>query len=70
MVRLVKNPPASAGDTRDAGTIPESERSPGVGNDNTVQYFCLKNPMDSRAWWAIIHGVGASDTAEHTHVCV
>ena len=29
--RLVKNPPANAGDTRDVGSIPVSGRSPGVG---------------------------------------
>ena len=69
-MQLVKNPPANSGDTRDAGWIPESGRSPGAGNGNALQYFCLKNPMDSRAWWAIIHGVVALDTAEHTHVCV
>ena len=31
---MVKNPPAKAGDTRDAGSIPGSGRSPGVGNGN------------------------------------
>ena len=30
----VKNPPANAGDLRDAGLIPESGRCPGGGNDN------------------------------------
>ena len=51
---MVKNPPAIAGDT---GSVPESGRSPGEGNDNPVQYSCLENPMDREAWWAIIHGV-------------
>ena len=51
---MVKNPPAIAGDT---GSIPESGRSPGEGNDNPVQYSCLENPMDREAWRAIIHGV-------------
>ena len=36
----VKNPPANAGDTRDAGLIPGLGRSPGVGNDNPLQYSC------------------------------
>ena len=36
-----KNPPANAGDTRDAGSIPGSERSPGEGNGNPLQYSCL-----------------------------
>ena len=39
-----KNPPASAGGTRDTGSIPGSERSPGGGHGNPLQYFCLENP--------------------------
>jgi len=27
------------------------------GNDNPLQYFCLGNPMDRRAWWAVVPGV-------------
>ena len=42
MVLVVKNPAANAGDTRDSGSIPGSERSPGVGNGNPLQYSCLK----------------------------
>ena len=51
---MVKNPPANAGD---AGSIPRSERSPGEGNGNSLQYSCLGNPMDKRAWWATVRGV-------------
>ena len=29
---VIKNPPANAGDSGDAGLIPESGRYPGVGN--------------------------------------
>ena len=29
----------------------------GLGNGNPLQYFCLENPMDRRAWWATVHGV-------------
>jgi len=29
----------------------------GVGNDNPLQYSCLGNPMDRKAWWATVHGV-------------
>ena len=43
---MVKNPPANAGDVRDVGLIPGSERSPGEGNDNPLQYSCQENPMD------------------------
>ena len=52
---MVKNPPANAGDVRDEGSIPGSGRSPGEGN-NTLQYSCLKNPMDRGARQATIHG--------------
>ena len=47
MVLVVKNLPASAGDTRDTGLIPGLGRSPEEGNGNPFQYFCLENPMDS-----------------------
>ena len=54
---MVKNPPASAGDERDAGLIPGSGRFSGEGNGNPLQYSCLGNPMDRGAWWATVHGV-------------
>ena len=43
---VVKNLPASAGDVTNAGLIPESERCPGEGHDNPLQYYCLENPTD------------------------
>ena len=43
---VVKNLPASAGDTKDAGSISGSGRSPGEGNGNPLQYSCLKIPVD------------------------
>ena len=36
---MVKKLPANAGDTRDAGSIPGSERSPGEGNGNPPGKF-------------------------------
>ena len=42
---VVKNAPAHAGDTRNKGSIPGSERSRGEGNGNPLQYSCLENPM-------------------------
>ena len=51
---VVKNPPANAGDF---GSIPESGRSLGEGNDKPIQYSCLGNPMDRGAWLATVHGV-------------
>ena len=56
VVLMVKNPPANAGDVREAGSIPGSGRSPGGGNSNPFQYSCLENPMDRGAWWATVHG--------------
>ena len=55
--RVVKNPPANAGDIRDVGSIPGSGRSPGGGHGNPLQYSCLENPKDRRALWATVHGV-------------
>jgi len=46
----VKNPPANAGDIRDAGSVPGLGRSPGGGNSHPLQYSCLGNPMDRGAW--------------------
>ena len=43
---MVKNPPANAGDIRDAGSIFGLGRSPGGRHDNLLQYSCLENPMD------------------------
>ena len=56
------NPPASAGDSRDLGSIPRLGRFPGVGNGNPLQYTCLKNSMDMGAWQAIVYGVAKSQT--------
>ena len=54
---LLKNPPANAGDTGDAGLIPGSGRSPGVGKSNPLHNPCLENSMNRGAWQAMIHGV-------------
>ena len=47
---VVKNPLASVGDVRDNGSIPGSGRSPGGGHGDPLQYSCLEDPMDRRAW--------------------
>ena len=54
---MVKNPPANAGDARDAGSIPRLGMSPGGADGNPLQYSCLANPTDRGAWWAAGQGV-------------
>ena len=61
----IRNPPT---DTRDAGSIPRSERSPGGENGNPFQCSCPENPMDRGAWWLTVHGghrVGRNLATEH-----
>ena len=57
---VAKNMPASTEDAKDAGSIPGSGRSLGVGNDNPLQYSCLETSMDRGAWQATVHGVAKS----------
>ena len=46
---MVQALPAKAGDAGDSGSIPGSERSPGEGNGNPLQYSCLENSMERRS---------------------
>ena len=62
MALVVKNPPASAGDAKDSGSIPGSGRSLGGGNGNPGQYSCLENPMDRGAWRATVHSAAKRQT--------
>ena len=59
---VVKNPPSKAGEARGMGLIPELGRLPGVGKGSTLQYSCLRNPMNRGAWWASVHGATKSQT--------
>ena len=67
---VVKNQPSSAGDAGDASagdagdvsSIPGLGRSPGGGRGNPLQYSCLENPMDTRAWQVTIHRVAQTRT--------
>ena len=59
---VVKNPPASARDTRDVGSVPGLERSPGGGNGNPHQYSCLENPLDKE-----VHGVAKNQAQMSAH---
>ena len=66
---VVKNPPANSGVAGDAGLNPVSGRSPGGGNGNSLQYSCLKNPVDRGAWQPTVHGVTKElNTTEHVPV--
>ena len=62
VVLMVKNPPANAGDIRDAGLIPGSGRSLEEGNGNSLQYSCMENIMDKGARHATFHWVTKSWT--------
>ena len=53
VAQLGKEPACNAGDP---GLIPGLGRFPGEGNDNPLQYSCLKNAMDRGAWRASVHG--------------
>ena len=60
--RVVNNPPANTGDSRDMSSIPGVGSFPEEGNGNPLQYSCLGNPMDRGAWQAIVHEVTKSWT--------
>ena len=46
-----KESACNAEDTGDLGLIPKLGRPPGGGHGNPLQYSCLENPADRRAWW-------------------
>ena len=55
----------------DPGSIPGSRRSPGEGNGNPLQYYCLENPTDRRTWQATVYGVTKGQTRlTHTHTMI
>ena len=68
MALVVKNLPANAGDIKDAGSIPGSERSPGEGHGNPLQYSCLENPMEEKPGRLQSTGLKKSDKTEHAHI--
>ena len=59
---VVKNLPATAGDTGDVGSIRKSIRSPGEGNGNPLQCSCLGNLIDRGVRQATVHRVAKSQT--------
>ena len=54
VIPTFKDPPASAGDEEDSGSIPGLGRSSGGGKGNPLQYSCLGNPMGRVAWWVTV----------------
>ena len=55
MAQMVKNLPAmQETQVRSLG------QEDGEENGYSLQYFCLENSMDRRAWQAIVHGVTKS----------
>ena len=70
MALALKNPPANAGDVRDMDLIPGWGRSPEEGHGNPLQYSCLGNPMDRRAWRAAVHGVKKIVRCGEQHTCL
>ena len=53
---------SSACNAADPDSTPGSERCPGEGNGNPLQYSCQKNPRDRGAWQAAVHMVTKSCT--------
>ena len=62
VVLIAKNPPASAGDIRDASSTPGLGRSPRGGHSNPLWCSCLEIPMGRGAWQATVHGVAKNWT--------
>ena len=67
---MVKDSPANARDSGDAGLTPGSGRPLGGGNGNPLQYSCLGNPTDGGTWWTTVHGVTESDTTKCMHAAM
>ena len=72
-VTVIKNPPANAGNIRDAGSIPRSGRSPGIGNGNQLQLLAWKIPWTEKSEGLQSMGLqrdghdGATECT-HTHI--
>ena len=64
---LVKNPLTNASEARNTSFIPESGRSPRVGNSNPLQYSCLGNPMDREEPGGLQSTGSQRDMTEHVH---
>ena len=71
---VVKNPPANAGGTRDAGSIPGMGGSPEEAMATHPSIICLGNSMDREAYQATVPGVTKSQTqmsnSAQSSICV
>ena len=59
-----KESPCQCKRHRRCGIDPWVGRSPGGGNGNPFQNFCLENPMDRGAWRPTVHGITESTTTD------
>ena len=66
--RVVQTMPSKAGDAVDSGSIPGSERSPGVRNGNPLQYSCLEISMERRSL-AVYSPWGCKESDKTEHAC-
>ena len=66
---MVKNLPASAGDTGDEGLIPGSGRSPGIRSGNPLQYLPGKLHGQGNLGGYSPWGHKELDMIEHTAEC-
>ena len=65
---VVENLPTDTEGAWDTGSIPRSERAPGVGNGNPFQYSCLENSTDRGAWQSMgLQRVRHDWARTHTH---
>ena len=65
VAQVVKNLPASAGDTTDTGSIPGSGRSPGGGHGDPV--FLPRRSQGQSSQLATVHGVAKSQMQLSKH---
>ena len=64
---MVKNLPANAGDTRDAGSILGPTRSVEKEMATHSGIFAWRIPWTDEPWWATIHGVAKSQIQLSTY---
>ena len=63
-----KNPPASAGNVRDAGSVPWSGRSSGEGNGTLLQYPCWEIPGTEKPGG--LQSIGSQRISMMEHLCI